>query len=110
MPRPHTGFGPIDVLVTCAGAARRTPPADLDAQAWRDAIDAKFFSYIHIIDPVVKRMGERGRGAIVNVIGAGGKVASPIHLPGGSANAALMLATAGLAAAYAHRRACASTR
>ncbi len=97
----ETAFGPVDVLVTCAGAAQRTPPAELTAQAWHDALDAKFFSYIHVIDPVVRRMGQRGRGAIVNVIGAGGKVASPIHLPGGSANAALMLATAGLAAAYA---------
>ncbi len=96
----EAGFGPVDVLVTCAGAARRTPPAELNARAWHDALDAKFFSYIHVIDPVVQRMGQRGRGAIVNVIGAGGKVASPIHLPGGSANAALMLATAGLAAAY----------
>jgi NAD(P)-dependent dehydrogenase (short-subunit alcohol dehydrogenase family) len=40
---------------------------------------------------------------IVNVIGNGGKVASPIHLAGGAANAALMLATAGLAAAYARQ-------
>ena len=38
---------------------------------------------------------------VVNVIGAGGKVASPTHLAGGAANAALMLATAGLAYAYA---------
>ena len=45
-------------------------------------------------------MAARGRGAIVNIIGMGGKVANPIHLPGGAANAALMLATAGLAAAY----------
>jgi len=30
----------------------------------------------------------------------GGKVATPVHLPGGAANAALMLATTGLAAAY----------
>ena len=35
--------------------------------------------------------------------GMGGKVASPTHLAGGAANAALMLATAGLANAYASR-------
>jgi len=43
---------------------------------------------------------ERGGGAVINVIGFGGKIASPVHLPGGAANAALMLVTAGLAAAY----------
>jgi NAD(P)-dependent dehydrogenase (short-subunit alcohol dehydrogenase family) len=93
-------LGPIDVLVNSAGAARRHAPADLDAAAWRAAMDAKFFSYIHPIDIVVKKMAARGRGAIVNVIGSGGKNANPVHLPGGSANAALMLATVGLAAAY----------
>jgi NAD(P)-dependent dehydrogenase (short-subunit alcohol dehydrogenase family) len=49
---------------------------------------------------VLKRMAARGRGAIVNVIGAGGKIANPVHLPGGAANAALMLATVGLANAF----------
>ncbi|NDZ16137.1 SDR family oxidoreductase [Variovorax sp. WS11] len=48
-------------------------------------------------------MAERGAGAIVNIIGMGGKVAAPTHLAGGAANAALMLATAGLAAAYGPR-------
>ncbi len=93
-------LGPIDVLVNSAGAARRTAPDDLSAQAWHDAMDAKFFSYVHPLDIVVKQMAARGRGAIINIIGMGGKVANPIHLPGGAANAALMLATAGLAAAY----------
>ncbi|HJV53398.1 MAG TPA: SDR family oxidoreductase [Noviherbaspirillum sp.] len=92
--------GPVDVLVNSAGAARRTPPDELTPQAWHDAMQAKYFTYIHMMDPMIKRMAQRGRGAIVNVIGAGGKVASPIHLPGGAANAALMLASAGLAAAY----------
>ena len=96
-------LGPIDVLVNSAGAAKRHPPDELTAQAWRDAMEAKFFSYVHPTDLVVKAMAKRGRGAIVNVVGQGGKVANPVHLPGGAANAALMLATAGLAAAYAPR-------
>ncbi|GAC1330103.1 MAG: SDR family oxidoreductase [Beijerinckiaceae bacterium] len=96
-------LGPIDILINSAGAARRTPPDDLDPAAWRAAMDAKYFSYIHAIDPTVKRMAARAHGVIINIIGNGGKVASPVHIPGGAANAALMLATAGLAAAYAGR-------
>jgi NAD(P)-dependent dehydrogenase (short-subunit alcohol dehydrogenase family) len=96
----EAAIGPLDVLVNSAGAARRYVPAELDAQAWRDAMDAKFFSYIFPTDIVVKRMAARGRGAIVNIIGMGGKVAQGPHLAGGSANAALMLATVGLAAVY----------
>jgi NAD(P)-dependent dehydrogenase (short-subunit alcohol dehydrogenase family) len=94
-------LGPIDVLINSAGAAKRTPPDDLNPAVWREAFDAKFFSYINVIDPMVKRMAKRGSGVIVSVIGVGGKVASSTHLAGGSANAALMLATAGLGATYA---------
>jgi NAD(P)-dependent dehydrogenase (short-subunit alcohol dehydrogenase family) len=94
-------MGPVDVLVNSAGAARRMPPDELTPQAWRAAMDSKFFSYINVLDPLVKRMAARGHGVIVNVIGVGGKVASPVHLAGGAANAALMLVTAGLATAYA---------
>jgi NAD(P)-dependent dehydrogenase (short-subunit alcohol dehydrogenase family) len=97
----EAALGPLDVLVNSAGAARRVPPAELTPALWRAALDAKFFSYINVIDPVVKAMAARGRGVIVNIIGAGGKVASPTHIAGGAANAALMLATAGLATAYA---------
>jgi NAD(P)-dependent dehydrogenase (short-subunit alcohol dehydrogenase family) len=96
-------LGPIAVLVNSAGAAKRTPPDELTPASWRAAMDAKYFSYINVIDPLAKRMARRGKGVIVNIIGAGGKVASPTHLAGGAANAALMLATAGLANAYAGR-------
>lgn len=98
--KAESQYGAVDVLINSAGAARRTPPEELNAQAWHDAMNAKFFTYVHMIDLVVKKMGQRGDGVIVNIVGAGGKVASPIHLPGGAANAALMLITAGLAAAY----------
>jgi len=95
--------GPVDVLVNSAGAARRIPAEDLTPDAWRSAMEAKYFSYINVIDPLIKRMAARGRGAIVNLIGSGGKFATPTHLGGGAANAALMLATAGLANAYADK-------
>ena len=94
-------FGPVDILVNSAGAAKRTPPEELNPEAWHAAMQAKYFSYIHMLDPTIKRMGQRGSGAVVNIIGAGGKVAGTIHMPGGAANAALMLANAGMASAYA---------
>ena len=36
-------FGVVDVLVNSAGAAKRTPAAELTAAAWHDAMQAKFF-------------------------------------------------------------------
>jgi NAD(P)-dependent dehydrogenase (short-subunit alcohol dehydrogenase family) len=101
--RVEKEFGAIDVLVNSAGAAKRTDADDLTPAAWRAGMDAKYFSYINVIDPLIKRMGARGRGAVINIIGSGGKVASPTHLAGGAANAALLLATAGLAYAYASK-------
>lgn len=94
-------LGPLDVLVNSAGAARRTTPADLTPDAWRAAMDAKYFTYVNVMDPVVRRMAARRSGVIVNIIGSGGKSPSPTHIAGGAANAALMLATVGLARAYA---------
>jgi NAD(P)-dependent dehydrogenase (short-subunit alcohol dehydrogenase family) len=94
------GLGQVDVLVNSAGAAKRYPPDELNAQAWHAAMDAKYFTYIHAMDAVLPGMRSRSRGAVVNIIGAGGKVATPIHLPGGAANSALMLATVGLASVH----------
>lgn len=93
-------LGSIDVVVNSAGSARRALPAELTPQHWRDAMDSKFFTYVNVTDPLIKRMAERGSGTVLNIVGMGGKVASPTHLAGGAANAALMLMSAGLAAAY----------
>ena len=107
--RIETEVGPIDILVNSAGAARRHEPEDLDAGKWRAAMDAKFFPYIHVQDAVLARMRARAatrpagaaNGVVVNIIGTGGKRPTSTHLAGGSANAALMLSTVGLAAHYA---------
>jgi NAD(P)-dependent dehydrogenase (short-subunit alcohol dehydrogenase family) len=102
-------LGGIDILINSAGAARRTEPELLDAQAWRAALDAKFFPYIHAQDAVLKHLLARAKQAgqplqgvaIVNVVGTGGKQPTLTHLAGGSANAALLLSSVGLAAHYA---------
>ena len=94
-------LGPAAILVNSAGAANRTPPEELTAAHWQAAMQAKYFTYIHAIDAILPGMVKRGGGAIVNVVGSGGKQASAIHLPGGAANAALMLASAGLGNAFA---------
>lgn len=93
-------LGSIDILVNSAGAAKRYLPEDLEAASWHAAMDAKYFTYIHTMDATLPGMAARNQGSVVNIIGMGGKVASPFHLPGGAANSALMLATVGLAQVY----------
>ena len=99
--RVEAEVGPVQVLLNSAGAARRFAPPDLGAEAFHQGMQAKYFSTMHLLEPVVRRMAARGHGAVVNIIGQGGRAASPMHIPGGSANAALMLATVGFARAYA---------
>lgn len=95
-------LGHVDILVNSAGAARRHNAEELDPEKWQAAMNAKFFPYVYTQDAVLKSMRKHAcHGAIINIIGMGGKVATTTHLAGGAANAALMLATVGLAQHYA---------
>ena len=96
-------IGVPDILINCAGAARRTPVEELDSKALHAAMEAKYFTYMNATGAVIRGMAERGSGAVVNVVGQGGRAANPIHIGGGAANAALMLASVGYAKAYAGR-------
>lgn len=96
-------LGAPSVLVNSAGAARRTPIAELTEADWRAGMDAKYFPYVNAMTACLPVMVQAGGGAIVNVIGMGGKQATPTHLPGGAANAALMLVNAGIANGYASK-------
>src|SRR5918992_3281510 len=58
--RVEKEFGPLDILVNSAGAAKRTNAEELTPAAWHAGMDAKYFSYINVIDPVVKCMAARG--------------------------------------------------
>ncbi len=99
--RIESELGPIDILINSAGAANRYPAEELSPAAFAQGMQAKYFPTVHLLEPVAKRMAARSRGSIVNIIGQGGKQAAPIHIAGGSANAALMLATVGYAKVYA---------
>ena len=74
-------LGATEILVNSAGAAKRYLPEELDASAWHAAMEAKYFTYIHAMDALLPAIVKRGGGAVVNVIGMGGKVAGPMHPP-----------------------------
>jgi NAD(P)-dependent dehydrogenase (short-subunit alcohol dehydrogenase family) len=95
--------GAIAVLVNSAGAARRFAPEELSAEAFQQGMQAKYFSYMNVMEPVVRHMVSRNSGAVVNIVGQGGRQAGVMHIAGGSANAALMLASVGYARAWAAR-------
>ncbi|MGI4814548.1 MAG: SDR family NAD(P)-dependent oxidoreductase [Janthinobacterium lividum] len=97
----ESDVGPIDVLVNSAGAAKRYDPDTLDGEALRAGMEAKYFPIVNMQEAVLQRMRTRKRGAIVNIIGNGGKVGTAMHISGGAANAAAMLSTVGLASYYA---------
>lgn len=101
--RVEREVGPIAILVTSAGAARRFGPDELDSAAFHQGMNGKYFSYVNVIAPVVRCMASRNAGAVVNIIGQGGKQAGVMHISGGAANAALMLNTVGYARAFADR-------
>lgn len=89
--------GKIDILVNCAGSAKKVAPLEVTVQDYSDALQAKFFTYINTIYAALKNMES---GSIINVVGVGGKLAVPTHLTGGAANAALLLASTGMANVY----------
>src|SRR5258708_4957359 len=96
-------LGPIDILVNCAGAAKRYDPDLLDAAGYKAAMEAKYFPCIYPQQAVLKQMAERLKanpkaepGAVVNIIGMGGKIASDIHIAGGPPHPAPILPTVAL--------------
>lgn len=101
--RIEVAVGPIDILVNSAGAAAHHAPDSTDHGRWLAGIQDKYLPAIHAMDVIVPGMAGRGSGAVVNIAGMGGRIADPMHMPGGAANAALMLVNAAMARAWGHR-------
>jgi len=82
-----------DILVNNAGAIPAGNIDAVDESTWREAWDLKVFGYINLMRIWNARMRERGRGVIVNIIGAGGERPSAGYAAGAGGNAALMALT-----------------
>jgi len=100
-------LGPLDILINCAGAAKKHPLDALEPAHFHAALAAKFTPYLNMQHEALQCFRrQRAAGswedkAIVNIIGIGGRHVMANHLAGGLANAALLFLNAGLANAHA---------
>ena len=91
--------GELDILVNNAGAIPGGDLLKVDEETWRKAWDLKVFGYINLTRAVYAGMKKRGRGAIVNVIGAAGEKMNAAYVTGSVGNAGLMAFTKAMGAA-----------
>ena len=89
----------IDILVNNAGAIPGGSLGDVDEARWRVAWDLKVFGYINLTREFFRRMATRGKGVIVNIIGAAGERMDARYIAGSTGNASLMAFTRALGGA-----------
>lgn len=94
-------FGRVDILVNCAGSSQGGVFWEVPDQVWLDSWGLKLFGYVRLMREVLPHMIRQGGGRIVNVVGNSGRQPIQTMLPGGSANAALLAITKGVADAVA---------
>jgi NAD(P)-dependent dehydrogenase (short-subunit alcohol dehydrogenase family) len=86
----------VDILVNNAGGIPSGHLLDIDEARWRQSWELKVFGYINLTREIYRRMCEKKRGVIVNVIGVAGERLRQDYIAGGTGNAALMAFTRNL--------------
>ena len=94
-------LGGVDILINNAGAIPVGSLSALEDSEVLAAWDLKLHGYVRMARELLPAMQEQGWGRIVNIIGLAGKQPSAGYIYGGTANAALMNFTKGLALAVA---------
>jgi len=91
------GLGSIDILVNNAGAIRGGDFLKIPDEQWTEDWSLKLLGYVRMCRAILPLMQAQGGGRICNVVGAAARNPSPGYLVGGTANAALVNFTKGLA-------------
>jgi NAD(P)-dependent dehydrogenase (short-subunit alcohol dehydrogenase family) len=86
----------VDILVNNAGAVPGGGLGDIDEARWRQGWELKVFGYINLTREIYEAMAERGRGAIVNVLGTAGNLVPASYIVGVSGTASLVAFTQAL--------------
>jgi len=89
-------FGRIDALVNNAGATVRGDFLELSDAQWQDGFALKFYATMRTARAAWPALVE-SQGAIVNIVGVGGRTGSAEFAIGGAVNAALLNLTKALA-------------
>lgn len=92
----RSAFGPVDVLVNCAGTITREPMAELTREAWQRVLDVNLTGAFHMCQAVLSDMVDRRQGKIINV------TSQMARLPHPSASPSYEVSKAGLAALTRH--------
>lgn len=85
-------FGGLDILVNNAGTTRRGDVFALTEADWQEGFALKFFGYVRLTRALWPLLKARG-GAIVNIIGIGGRTPGAEFAIGGAVNAGLLAFT-----------------
>lgn len=83
----------VDILINNAGMIPGGSIDDVDDAAWRAGWELKVYGYIHFTRAYLKLMRARGKGVIVNMIGAAGESLDYDYAAGAVGNASLMAFT-----------------
>jgi 3-oxoacyl-[acyl-carrier protein] reductase len=90
-------LGHLDILVNNAGAIKGGDFLTTPDEEWMNGWSLKLLGYIRMAREVLPHMQGRGRGRIINVVGAAARNPAVTYMMGGCANAALINFTKALA-------------